>query len=129
MAAHQIGKLKWKISKDGLQFKYGEDGEIKTFFGSKKEPVQPEYDDYGTDDSDYAYGEEYTEPNDYYADLPSEENDGGYYADDAQQNEETGYAGEEMEGSRMDRILDYIDANAWVLYLLLVVIPPLGIYL
>ena len=130
MAAHQIGKLKWKISKDGFQFKYGEDGEIKTFFGPKKEPVQPEYDNYGNDDSDYAYDDGYSDPENYYADLPPEaDGNGSVYYDGEQQTDVTDYEGGADEASGMDRILDYIDMHPWVLYLLLVILPPLGIYL
>ncbi len=130
MAAHQIGNFKWKISKDGFQYKIG-DGEVKTLFGPKHESAQPEYDNYRGEDSDYQYDDGYTDANGYYEELPPEvEGEDGYYYNEPQNANEDDASYEDVDGaSRVDRIMDYVDNNPWVLYVLLVVLPPLGIYL
>ena len=131
MATHQIGKFKFRIGKSGFQYKFG-DGEVKTVFGKKQDSAQPEYDNYRADDSDYGYENGY---DDGYYDQPQADEgyeqgyddgyDDGYYENEGQDDD--GYYPEEGEGS--GRIMDFIDNNPWVIYALLVVFPPLGIYL
>ncbi|MGI6238186.1 MAG: hypothetical protein ACOYI5_00980 [Christensenellales bacterium] len=133
MATHRIGKFKFNLSKHGVAFRWGE-GEIRRIpFGRDGGGYdgQPEYeggadhpyeegayyDDRAGDDSDYraddyddSYGDYYEEDG-YYA-----EGDDGYY----EQGEPRQQAGPVME---------YIENNPWAALALLVVLPPLGIYL
>ena len=71
------------------------------------------YDDGNYDDGNYADGD--------YADDGSYADDGGYYDEDGNYIE--GTAGEAPS------FMQYIDENDWVTYVLLVLFPPLGIYL
>ena len=71
-------------------------------------------DDYADDDGRYADGDGYYDEDGYYDDRYSDE-DAGAYEDD-------GYASE-------NPVIRYAEENDWVTYLLLVILPPLGIYL
>ena len=87
---------------DGYDDSYADDG-----YGDEGyDDYDPEYDDrYSDEDADDGYGDEDYEPyDDSYDD---------------------GYDGDEEESA----FLRYVDENDWVTYLLLVLLPPLGIYL
>jgi len=139
MATHQIGKFKWRFSEEGFQFKFG-DGEVKTLFGKKKDNDQPEYDNYQGDDSDYGYDNGYDEGYDqgyddgydsgdtYYDDEAGNYED-GYYDDGDQGEGDDGVYYEGEDSSRLSRVMDYVDSHPWIIYALLVILPPLGIYL
>ena len=127
MATHQIGNFKFKISKNGFQYKVG-DGEVKTLFKSNKRAEEDDHARYqGGDDSDYAYEDEQG----YYDQPEADENyNDGYYYEDAQRAEggdDVYYDGEEEP--QAGPIMDYIENNAWVVWALLVILPPAGIYL
>lgn len=127
MATHQIGNFKFKISKNGFQYKVG-DGEVKTLFKSNKRAEEDDYARYqGGDDSDYAYEDDQG----YYDQPEADENyDDGYYYEDAQRadgDDDVYYDGEEEP--QAGPIMDYIENNAWVVWALLVILPPAGIYL
>lgn len=133
MALHEIGKLKIRLGKEGFGVKIGE---RKLFsFGAKNGAAGT--DDYAEypDDSDYAYDDQnayypdeeagYDEydngangyGDEYYDDNQGEyyQQDGGYYPDD--------------DRPQAGRVMEYIENNPWVVYALLVALPPLGIYL
>ena len=76
------------------------------------------YDDGGYDDGNYA-DSGYDDGN--YADGGYAGDEGGYYDED----------GNYIEGSGNEApsFMQYIDENDWVTYVLLVLLPPLGIYL
>lgn len=82
------------------------------------------YDDgYGDDgyyDDDYAEGDGYYDDGSY-ADEDGEYDD-RYLDEDADAYGDDGYAAESP-------LMQYVDENDWVTYLLLVILPPLGIYL
>ena len=190
MATHAIGKLRFKLSKDGLDYRWG-DGEIKRLFGGRKQSADEDiieendamdgadgYDDPGYDDGyDDRDGDGYADDPGYddgYADDPGyddgyddrdagydddgyddrydddagyddngydDDGDGGYYDDgddyapegeyddrysdeDAGENYDDGYYPAEESP-----LMQYVDENDWVTYLLLFLFPPLGIYL
>jgi hypothetical protein len=133
MALHEIGKLKIRIGREGFGIKIGD---RKLFsFGSKsagpREDADGGYTDY-RDDPGYAYDDQ----NGYYPDEESGYDDynggDGYY----DQNGDGGYYPPEGDGyypedgaPQAGRVMEYIENNAWVVLALLVVFPPLGIYL
>jgi len=102
MATKQIGKLKYNISKRGIAYKWG-DGEIHRF----------------------AFQQPREEPEEDYAQQP--------YADDGyDQPYDDGYAQDgyyEEEYAQEDYPAGFLFDNAWVMWLALVVLPPLGIYI
>ena len=124
MAAHQIGKFKFKISKNGFQYKWG-DGEPKTLF----KPARHDEDDYMRyqgDDSDYAYEED----NGYYDQPePEEVYDDQYYDETGDMGGEGDVYYDEEEEPQAGPVMEYIENNQWVLFVLLVILPPVGIYL
>lgn len=188
MAMHKLGKLKFKLSGDGLAFRFG-DGDIRRLSFGKKKKGGSEGDDYNAEafsdvegyDEEYGYDEdmnqedyasdeysdgygrrEYDEDyDDQYEDSAYDEDyDDSEYADDEYADEEydDGYADEYVDEAYYDdgdyneeyddRYLDedaddygeasynegsafmrYVDENDWVSFLLLFVLPPLGIYL
>ncbi len=119
MATKQFGKLKLHWSKRGIAFKWG-DGEIhRLSFERPKagEDGQPA-DGYGADDRAYGdYGRGYDQDR-YYAPeegaYPRQDGyDGGYYPD------------EDTPAGRYDVLYK----SDWLTWLMLVVLPPLGIWL
>jgi len=132
MATHKIGNFKFNLSRQGFAYKVG-DGEIHRIpFG--RQNAEDEYDegaydqeymqDDGYDRPDYDYDDrydsgydEYDDYDDGYADEGADPYDDGY---------DDGYDDEE-EGSLP--FMQYIEENDWVTLLLLVILPPLGIYL
>ncbi|NLD58993.1 MAG: hypothetical protein GX647_05005 [Clostridiales bacterium] len=148
MATHKIWKLKFNISKAGLAFRWG-DGEIQRFpFGLKSgegvdvaEGMDEEnavYPDDGADDEYGRYDDGYA-GEDSYADGEGDYEEGDYEEGDYDQSEygeedyQEGYYdenGEYIEGEEeQSSFMQYIDQNDWVTYALLVLFPPLGIYL
>ncbi len=114
MATKQFGKLKLHWSKSGIAYKWG-DGEIHRLnFGNQDdgqggqrhqggyEPDGPEYGSYGRG---YDQGEPYSPQGGY--------DQGGYYPE------------EDAPASRYDVLY----RSDWLTWLLLVVLPPLGIWL
>lgn len=110
-----------------------------------------DYDDsYADDGYDDRYEDDYVDedyPEDAYDDDYADDgyaqddyaDDGGYadgeYADDGYADydgddyrQDGGYAAEYPEGT-LGTVLEYVDNNDWVTYLLLFILPPLGIYL
>lgn len=73
MATHQIGKFKFRLSKKGFQYKWG-DGSIHTIAFSGAEGETGNSARYQGDDSDYAY-----------------ENQNGYYPEDDSADGYDGY--------------------------------------
>lgn len=121
-----------------------DDGEDYADDGYDDQPYDEEpdggYDDgYDDDYIDEPYDDGYADGDDAYYD--DEQYDDGYderyddeYADDEEygdryydEDADGGYA-EYPEGS-IGAILQYVDENDWVTYLLLALLPPLGIYL
>lgn len=84
------------------------------------------YDDYPEDQYDDGYADDYADEDDYYEEGDYIDDNGEYddrYLDeDADAYGESAYAGESP-------LMQYVDENDWVTYLLLVLLPPLGIYL
>ena len=138
MALHKIGNMKIILGKEGFGLKVGDK---KLFhFGKGSAGSSEGYAEY-PDDSDYAYENQdgyypedeagYDEGYDNYDGYEDQPQDGyyddrqddGYYADG-----EEGYYPEDGYG-RAGGIMDYIESNMWVLIALLIVLPPLGIYL
>ncbi len=133
MATHKIGKLKFNLSKHGFAYRWGE-GEIKRI-SFEKETSQDDgndayaqypyderpydeqpYDDARADDSDYR-ADDYA-ANDGYVDAPD-----GYY------DGEDGYDHGDEPRVPAGPVMEYIENNQWIVLALLVVLPPLGIYL
>lgn len=86
------------------------------------------YDDEYADGYDDGYADEY---DDGYADEYEDGYDDRYYEDEGQYGDYAGYeeyADGYPEGA-LGNLLMYVDENDWVTYLLLVLLPPLGIYL
>lgn len=202
MAAHELGKLKFKFSKDGLAFKYGDGKTRRIGLGKKnrdddpdayeenysdadeyaeEEDFEPEFEDEYTDegsddfipegyngrfsragkasyqdesyDEDAGFEDEYEDdydddyddryddryddeesPDAYYDDEYSdEEYDDGYYDEDGDYDDR--YLDEDAENyddepyAEESPFLRYVDENDWITYLLLFILPPLGIYL
>lgn len=141
MATHKIGKLKFNLSKEGFAYRMG-DGEIhRIYFGKKAEPA-PEDEGYDAaapeDDSDYAYDDQYDErgADDYYDDEydDADDYDGGADYDEEYDDgyPEDGDAPDEYsdeEEYAPGGVSEYIENNIWVIIALLIVLPPLGIYL
>lgn len=163
MANKKFGKLSFGASENGVNFRWGENGETKQlnlgplnklFAGSGDGSMDDRYDDRGYDedgvyedvyDGDDRYGSYDNRRDDRYDDDYDDGYDDGY--DDAYENNyddryddryqepdddepyyEPGYA-EEQGPSRLDVIWDFLDRYPWIIYVLLVVLPPLGIYL
>lgn len=92
----------------GAGYDYGgyDDGYDDGYDEEGYDDYDPEYDDrYSDEDADDGYGEEDYEPYD-------DSYDGGY-----------------IDGEQENGFLQYVDENDWVTYLLLVLLPPLGVYL
>ncbi|MDO4740389.1 MAG: hypothetical protein Q4A66_06950, partial [Eubacteriales bacterium] len=109
MATKQIGKLKYNISKRGIAYKWG-DGEIHriAFQQPRKEPE----DNYEAEQGYEPYDDGYDRP---YDDGYQEGYDqDGYY--------EEGYDEQPYPAG-------FLFENDWVMWLALVVLPPLGIYI
>lgn len=86
-------------------------------------------DDYGDDYADGRYADDgYVDDDGYYAD-----GEDGYYEDDGAYDDRyldedaQDYGAEGYENA--SPLLRYVDENDWVTYVLLVLLPPLGIYL
>lgn len=103
---------------DGYDEAY--DDEQYDDYAEEDEYYDDQYDDGEYDDSyeDGQYDDEYGEYDDGY----EGEYDDRYYDEDAD------YGDEYPEGS-FGALMQYVDENDWVTYLLLVLLPPLGIYL
>ena len=120
MATKQFGRLKLHWSKRGLAYRWG-DGEIHrlSFERNAGDGGQRPYDGYDPGDPNAPeyrdYGRGY-EPGDPYAgpeQQPYEGESGGYYPD---------------EGAPAGRY-DVLYRSDWLTWLLLIVLPPLGIWL
>ncbi len=128
MATHQIGKFKFRLSRKGFQYKWG-DGSIHTIAFGRAEDGADDNARYQGDDSDYAYENQ----NGYYPKDDSNEGyDDGYdYVDqpgESADGEEGAYY-EDGEEPQAGPVMEYIENNLWVLIVLLVILPPAGIYL
>ena len=128
MATHQIGKFKFRLSKKGFQYKWG-DGGIHTIAFGRTETEADDSVRYQGDDSDYAYENQ----DGYYPDEDSAEGyDNGYdYADQPEEpaeGDEDAYYGDGEE-PQAGPVMEYIENNLWVIIALLVILPPAGIYL
>ena len=126
MATHALGKLKFNVSKNGLAYRWG-DGEIKRLFGGKKAAAATD-DDYNDGNAEYEGEDGYSDPgyDDGYADDGYDDDgygDGNY--DDRYSDEDAGEGYYQSESP----LMQYVDENDWVTYLLLFLFPPLGIYL
>ena len=169
MATKKLGKLTYRLSDDGLAFRWGDDGRVHRLdlSGIKRllHRGNPEddgyagedeaygYDDPGYDD-DERYGSRYDD--DHYDDDRYDDRDGrrrrrGAYdgdsddygddryddydddryrqPDDENEYYEPGYDDEYDAPSRLDAVWDLLDRFPWIVYILLVLIPPLGIWL
>lgn len=111
---------------------YGyDDGHYDDEYGQDGDYADDGYDGYAQDDhyADDGYGQD-----DGYGDYAQDEDydDGAYAQDDGAEDyedyydEDGEYVGEEEPASSF---MQYIDENDWVTYVLLVLFPPLGIYL
>ena len=128
MATRQLGKLKYNISKRGIAYKWG-DGEIHRFaFDRFRKKAEDEYDDQAYDDGSYQEGYDDGYGQDGYS-------QGGYAQDGyddgyAQDGYDDGY-GEypEEEEEPQGGLVGFFEGKEWLGWLLLVLLPPLGIYL
>ncbi|MGI6174263.1 MAG: hypothetical protein ACOYI8_10260 [Christensenellales bacterium] len=118
MGKIKLGGLKLQWSKEGIAYKFG-GGAVKRFYFSRQHEEEPQdefdaieyedgvYDEYGYDEyGGYEYGgydDGYDDSDEYYDDADAEEDGGGGYS--------------------------IFYQNEWLVWLLLVVLPPLGIYL
>ncbi len=136
MATHKIGNFKFNLSSRGFAYRMGE-GEIHRIpFGkTKEEEYEEDYnyaqdnadyddrnysrDDYGSD-RNYSRGRDYEDDYDERDDYAADGYDDGY---DARND----YSDEEYEES--SGFMRFVEEHDWVTLLLLVVFPPLGIYL
>ena len=91
---------------------YAETGYDDGYDDYDERAYDEDYEAYGEEGYDEGYDEEYDGYDDPYSDADANE----AYADE--------YYGEEENS-----ILQYVDENSWVIYLLLFLLPPLGIYL
>lgn len=113
MATKQIGKLKLHWSKRGVAFKWG-DGEIhRLSFERKNEGDAYSYD--GQNYSQDQYGAQGYDQ-DGYAAQPYDQNYDG---------QPDYYGGQPREGGRYD----FLYSNDYLMYALLVLLPPLGIWI
>lgn len=131
MATHKIGKLKFNLSRQGFAYRWGE-GEIKKIAFGK---------DAAQDDGGAAYGaSQYSYDGDQYYDEDGRADDGDFRADDYAPEEqyegeggyyegEDGYYREDEQRAPAGPVMEYIENHSWVVLALLVVLPPLGIYL
>lgn len=136
MATHKIGNFKFRLSKEGFAFRMGEGQVHRLPFGRGGKDQQPEENGYyPEDDSDYAYDDQ----NGYQGQDGYD--DGGYYDDrEAYPPEENGVPEDYYDGQEGDyyppegqgfvgKAMEFIESHPWVVLALLVVFPPLGIYL
>lgn len=162
MATKKIGKLTYKISPDGLLFRWGDEGEVKRInlgplgkLLNRDNGEDGNYPDDGYDDRGYdpgyddgydgGYDDRYDDRYDDgygYDDRRGERYDNRYddgyddgydddryhQPDDDEPYYEPGYE-DDQAPSRMDAIWDLLDRYPWIVYVLLVLLPPLGIYL
>ncbi len=117
MGRMKLGGLKLQWSKEGIAYKFG-DGEVKRFYFTKQHQEEPqdEFDavDY-EDGGEYGYDQyDYDEYGGYEYDGDDGYDDSDEYYDEGD-TEESGYS--------------IFYQNEWLVWLLLVVLPPLGIYL
>lgn len=128
MAAHKIGKFVFKFDKEGFHYIWGDNPAKHISFGRKNDAPQDD-DRYQGDDSDYAYGE----GQGYYDGPAGDGYDDGYYYDDDQQpyaDGDDGYYADGQDGEPpAGPVMEFLENNLWALIALLVVLPPLGIYL
>ncbi|MBP3652749.1 MAG: hypothetical protein J6J78_06720 [Clostridia bacterium] len=83
------------------------------------------YDDGYADEDDYGddgYDGGYADDDDYYGDDEDGQYDDRYLDEDAEDYGDEGYAPQSP-------LMQYVDENDWVTYVLLFLLPPLGIYL
>ena len=145
MSTHKIGKFKFNLSSRGFAYRMG-DGEIHRIpFGRSKEEKYEE--DYSAYDQDGAqYDDQYAEDN-YAADRQYDEReyqddrarssrkndyDDGYddQSYDDRYDDRRGYEDEDYDDyEEASPFMRYVEENDWVTLVLLVLLPPLGIYL
>ena len=94
---------------------------------------QGDYADDGYDQGDYAddgYDQGAYDEGDYADDEYADDGyDQGDYADEGYYDEDGNYIEGGAEADGASSLMQYIDENDWVTYALLVLLPPLGIYL
>lgn len=118
---------------DGYDDSYDSDGYDDDEYGDGQ--YDDSYDSYDGGYDDDGYDEEYDDryydddAADGYADEDYDDYDDGYGGyDDGYEGYDDGYDDGYPEGG-FGALLQYVDENDWVTYLLLVLLPPLGIYL
>jgi len=98
-------------------------------YGDYDDGYQDSYDDRDYDDGDYDDGyDDYDDGRDYDADgYYDEEGEYGEYDDRYSDEDADGY--DDAPYAEENAFLRYADEHIWLIFLLLVVFPPLGIYL
>lgn len=141
MATHKIGNFKFNLSKRGFAYRIGE-GEIHRIpFGkAASEEYEEDYAAYdddavqGYDDVEYAE-DEYEADRRYARDDYDEDYDRDYDRDDVQRDyidEDEGDRTDDYQDDEYEQVspfMQYVEENDWVTLVLLVLLPPLGIYL
>ena len=110
MATKQIGKLKLHWSKRGVAFKWG-DGEIHRLSFERKKP------DGAQDYEGQVYGQDQYDGQEGYQGQP--------YDGQGYDGQEDYYGAPPREGGRYD----FLYSNDYLMYALLVLLPPLGIWI
>lgn len=115
---------------------YGDDGYDDSYDAAGYDDgYDDQYDDGYADDYDQGYDDGYADDYDEeYDDRYSDEDASDSYAGDDYEDYGDGYEGyddgyDEYPEGGIGALLQYVDENDWVTYLLLVLLPPLGIYL
>lgn len=130
MATHKIGKLKFNLSRQGFAFRLGE-GEIRRIpFGkdASSDRGQGAYADSAYPYDEGQYDDRADDSDDRAGEYPPDE---GYYDENGyyEGEDEGGYYRADEERMPAGPVMEYIENNAWVVLALLLVLPPLGIYL
>ncbi len=127
-----------RYDQDGYADDYAPEGYSGRFHSADRRPsydYDEEYDDYADDGYDERYDDEYADED--YADdegyAGGRYDDDGYYDEDGyyddRYSDEDAGAYDEDGYAAQNPIVRYAEENDWLTYLLLVILPPLGIYL
>ena len=143
MARYDIGKLKLNFSRQGIAFKMGDGRVHRLPFPGGSQPEEDEYegetgyrededyDRYEDEEDNYGRRASYDDADDAYDRRASRSRYAEYdddYGDEGEAEEpyEDDYA--EDEGAS-GSVMQYIEENDWVTLALLVILPPVGIYM
>lgn len=107
---------------------YAQDGYAPEDYSERYEDEYGDYDDgYRDDYGDYDDGYDDRDYDDGYRDEYADEDEYGDYDDRYSDEDAGGY--EDMPYEDENAVMRFINDHVWIIYILLVVLPPLGIYL